>query len=281
MEAFRQGLRELGYIEGKTIIIDQQWAEARLDRLPALTAELLRDKVDIIVTAGAPATRAAMNATLTIPIVITNDNDPVANGFVASLARPGRNITGLSNLSPELSGKRLELMKEIVARLFRVAVLGTSTVPGNAKILRETELAADALKVRIQYLDVLDPKNIETAFQTAGKGRAEALLVLSGPIFTSRRTQIIELAAKHRLPAMYFRQEFVDDGGLMTYGASLNDLVRRAATYVDRILKGAKPADLPVEQPTKFELLINLKTAKQIGLTIPPHVLAQADRVIK
>ena len=277
MEAFRQGLRELGYVEGKNIVIDQRWAEAKLDRLPALTAELLRLKVDIIVTAGAPATRTAKNATLTIPIIITNDNDPVANGFVSSLARPGGNITGLSNLSPELSGKRLELMKEIVARLSRVAVLGTSNVPGNRQILRETELAAEVFKVQLQYLDVLDPKNIETAFQTAGKGRADALLVLSGPIFTSYRTQIIELAAKTRLPAMYFRQEFVEDGGLMTYGANLNDLVRRAATYVDKILKGAKPADLPVEQPTKFEFIINLKAAKQIGLTIPPNVLARAD----
>jgi len=281
MEAFRQGLRGLGYVEGKNIVIDQRWAEAKLDRLPALTAELLRLKVDIIVTAGAPATRTAKNATLTIPIVITNDNDPVANGFVASLARPGGNITGLSNLSPELSGKRLELMKEIVARLSRVAVFGTSTVPGNGQNLRETELAADAFKVQLQYLDVLDPKNIETAFQAAGKGRADALLVLSGPIFTSHRTQIVELAARSRLPAMYFRQEFVEDGGLMTYGASLNDLVRRAATYVDKILKGAKPADLPVQQPTKFELIINLKAAKQIGLTIPPNVLARSDRVIK
>ena len=281
MEAFRQGLRELGYVEGKNIVIDQQWAEAKLDRLPALTAELLSHKVDVIVTAGAPATRTAKNATLTIPIVITNDNDPVANGFVSSLARPGGNITGVSNLSPELSGKRLELMKEIIARLSRVAVLGTSTVPGNGQILRETELAADALKVHLQYLDVLDPKNIETAFQSAGKGRADAILVLSSPIFTSRRIQIVGLAAKHRLPGMYFRQEFVEDGGLMTYGASLNDLVRRAATYVDKILKGAKPADLPVEQPIKFEFIVNLKAAKQIGLTIPPNVLVRADRVIK
>ena len=177
MEAFRQGLRELGYVEGKNIVIDQRWAEAKLDRLPALTAELLRLKVDIIVTAGAPATRAAKNVTLTIPIVITNDDDPVANGFVASLAQPGGNITGLSNLSPELSGKRLELMKEIVARLSRVAVFGTSTVPGNGQNLRETrKLAAEAFKVKVQYLDVQDPKNIETAFRDASKGRANALL---------------------------------------------------------------------------------------------------------
>jgi ABC-type uncharacterized transport system substrate-binding protein len=281
IEAFRQGLRELGYVEGKNIVIVQQWADAKLDRLPALTAELLRLKVDIIVTAGAPATRTAKDATVTTPIVITNDNDPIGNGFVASLARPGGNITGLSNLSPELSGKRLELLKETVAKLSRVAVLGTSTVPGNGQNLRETELAAGALKVQLQYLDVLDPKNIETAFQAAGKGRADAVLVLSGPIFTSRRPQIVQLAVKSRLPAMYFRQEFVEAGGLMTYGANLNDLARRAATYVDKILKGAKPADLPVEQPTKFELIINLKAAKQIGLTIPPNVLARADRVIR
>ena len=212
---------------------------------------------------------------------MTNDTDPVGNGFVASLARPGGNITGLSTLAPELSGKRLELLKEIVPKLSRVAVLGTSTDPGNAQVLREMELAAGAFKVKLQYLDVLGPKDIETAFRAASKGRADAVLVLASPVLNSQRTQIADLAVKNRLPAIYHEPEFVEAGGLMTYGVSFPDLYRRAATYVDKILKGAKPADLPVEQPTKFELVINLKAAKQIGLTIPPNVLARADRVIK
>ena len=213
---------------------------------------------------------------------MAQDSDPVANGFVASLARPGGNITGLSNLAPELRGKQLELLKEIIPKLSRVAVLGTSaTNPANAQQLREIELAAAAFKVKLQYLAVLSPKDIETAFRAAGEGRADAVLVLAGPIFNSHRTQIVKLAVKSRLPAIYSHSQYVVDGGLMTYGASLPDLDRRAATYVDKILKGAKPADLPVEQPTKFEFIINLKAAKQIGLTIPPNVLARADKVIK
>ena len=218
---------------------------------------------------------------LLIPIIMTQDPDPIGNGFVVSLARPGGNITGLSNYGPELSGKRLELLKEIVPRLTRVAVFGTSTFPGNAQILKETERAAGALRVQLHYHDVLEPKDIETAFRGASKARAEAVLVLAGPVFTSERTQLASLAVKSRLPAMYPQSEYVEDGGLMTYGPSINDLFRRAATYVDKILKGAKPADLPVEQPKKFEFIINLKTAKQIGLTIPPNVLARADKVIK
>ena len=281
IEAFRQGLRELGYVEGKNILIEYRYAEGKPDRARALAAELVRLKVDVIVTAGSGATRAAKEATATIPIVMAQDPDPVGNGFVASLARPGGNITGLSNLGPELSGKRLELLKEVIPRLTRVAVFGTSTFPGNAQILRETELAAGALRVQLQYLDVLDPKDIETAFRAASKGRAEAVLVLAGAVFTSQRTQLADLAVKSRLPAIYYATEFVEDGGLMTYGANRADLDRRAATYVDKILKGAKPADLPVEQPTKFEFIINLKAAKQIGLTIPPNVLARADRVIR
>jgi len=280
-EAFRQGLRELGYVEGKNIVIEWRFAEGKRDRYPALTAELVRLKVDVIVTGGSGPTRAAKEATATIPIVMAQDPDPVGNGFVASLARPGGNITGLSNFGPELSGKRLELLKEVVPRLTRVAVFGTSTFLGNAQILRETELAAGALRVQLQYLDVLDPKDIETAFRAASKGRAEAVLVLAGPVFLSQRTQLANLAVKSRLPAIYYATEFVEDGGLMTYGANRSDLYRRAATYVDKILKGAKPADLPVEQPTKFELVINLKAAKQIGLTIPPNVLARADKVIR
>ena len=281
-EAFRQGLRKLGYVEGKNIVIEWRHAEGKAERMSELATELVRLKVDLIVSpGGAPTTRAAKEATITIPIVMAQDGDPVGSGFVASLARPGGNITGLSTLAPELSGKQLELLKEIVPRLSRVAVLGTSTRPGTAQQLRETELAAGALGVKLQYLDVLDPKDIETAFRAASKGRADAVLVLGGPLFTFQRTQFVELAAKSRLPAIYPSPEFVEAGGLMTYSVSRIDLHRRAATYVDKILKGAKPADLPVEQPTKFELVINLKTARQIGLTIPPNVLARADKVIK
>jgi putative ABC transport system substrate-binding protein len=281
IEALRQGLRELGYVEGKNIVIEWRSGEGKIDRLPALAAELVRLKVNVIVTAGSNLTRAAKEATTTIPIIMAQDPDPVGNGFVANLARPGGNITGLSNLGPELSGKRLELLKEVVPKLTRVAVFGTSTFPGNTSILKETELAAAALKIQLQYLDVLEPKDIETAFQRASKGRAEAVLLLAGRVFTSQRTQLAELAVKSRLPAIYYAAEFVEDGGLMTYGANRADLARRAATYVDKILKGAKPADLPVEQPKKFEFIINLKAAKQIGLTIPPNVLVRADKIIK
>ena len=208
-------------------------------------------------------------------------DDPVGNGFVASLARPGGNITGLATLAPELSGKRLDLLKEIIPKLSRVAVLGTSTQPGNAQTLREIELAAGALKVKIQYLDVLGPKDIETAFQAARKGRADAVFVLVSAVFNSHRTQVVELAVKSRLPAIFYSAEYAELGGLMAYGTSYTELYRRVATYVDKILKGAKPADLPVEQPMKFDFVINLKAAKEIGLTIPPNVLARADKVIK
>ncbi len=281
VEAFRQGLRELGYVEGKNIVIEYRYAEGKLDRLPALAAELVRLKVDVIVTGGPSATRPVKEATVTIPIVMAQDSNPVGNGFVASLARPGGNITGLSSYSTELNGKRLELLKEIVPRLSRVAVLGTSTEPGHAQSLRETDLAAGAFKVKLQYLDVLDPQDIETAFRAARKGRADGVLVLGSAVFNSHPTQIVELAVKSRLPATFWLSDFVEDGGLMSYGVSFIDLSRRAATYVDKILKGRKPADLPVEQPTKFELVINLKTAKQIGLTIPANVLARADKVIR
>ena len=282
IEAFRQGLRELGYVEGKNIVIVSRYADGNLERLPALAAELARLKVDVIVSSGPVPTRFTKKATATIPIVMAQDSDPVGNGFVATLARPGGNITGLSTLAPELSGKRLELLKEIVPRLSRVAVFGTSTQPGNAQALKEVELAARAFGINLQYVDVLDPKDIETAFRAAGKGRADAVLMMvpSG-VVNSLRKEIAELAVKSRLPATYQQSEYVEAGGLMSYGVSIDDLNRRAATYVDKILKGRKPADLPVEQPTKFELIINLKAAKQIGLTIPPNVLARADRVIK
>jgi putative ABC transport system substrate-binding protein len=280
-EAFRQGLRELGYVEGKNIVIEWRFAEGKADRLPSLAAELVRLKVEVIVTSGPTVTRSAKEATVTVPIVMTFDNDPVGNGFVASLARPGGNITGLSTLAPEISGKQLEILREIVPKLSPVAVLGTSTNPGNAQVLKEIELAAGAFKVQLQYLDVQGTKDIETAFRAASKGRVVAVLVLAGPVLVTNRKQVIDLAVKNRLPAAYYRSEFVEDGGLVSYGVNFADLDRRAATYVDKILKGAKAADLPVEQPMKFELVINLKAAKQIGLTIPPNVLVRADRVIK
>ena len=280
-ESFRQGLHELGYMEGKNIVIEWRYAEGNADRLKELAAELVRLKVDVIVTGGPAVNRPAKEATATIPIVLAFDNDPVGNGFAASLARPGGNITGLSTHYPEISGKQLELLKEIVPKLSRVAVLGNSTVPGNEQALRETELAAGAFGVKLQYLDVQNPKEIELAFRAASKGRAEAVLVLGSQVVTSNAKQFAELAVKDRLPAIYWSPEFVEAGGLMTYSVSITDLFRRAATYVDKILKGEKPANLPIEQPKKFEFIINLKAAKQIGLTIPPNVLARADKVIK
>jgi putative ABC transport system substrate-binding protein len=280
-EAFRQGLRELGYVEGKSVVIEYRYAEGKLDRLPALAAELVRLKVDVIVTGGGIITRPAKEATATIPIVMTQDDDPVGNGFVVTLARPGGNITGLSNFAPEISGKQLELLKEIVPRLSRVAVFGTSTNPGNAQVLKEMELAAKAFGVKLQSLEIRDPNDIDTVFRAASKGSADAIVALGSSVLNSHRTQVIELAVKSRLPAIYNQRLYVEAGGLMSYGVSITDLDRRAATYVDKILKGAKPADLPVEQPKKFEFIINLKAAKQIGLTIPPNVLARADRVIK
>src|SRR5262245_14774800 len=278
--AFRQGLRELGYVEGKNIVIEYQYADGKLDRLPALAAKLVRLNVDIIVSGGPAATRPAREATSTIPIIMAQDGDPVGNGFVASLAQPGGNITGLSTVAPEMSGKRLELLKEIIPKLSRVAVFGNSSDPGNARVLKETELAAAAFGLKVQYLEVVSLADIETAFRLASKGRADAVLLLPNPILTPHRALVADLAVKSRLPVIYDTQ-YVEAGGLMTYGVNLPDLDRRAATYVDKILKGAKPADLPVEQPTKFEFIINLKAAKQIGLTIPPNVLARADKVIK
>jgi putative tryptophan/tyrosine transport system substrate-binding protein len=281
-EAFRQGLRELGYMEGKNIVIEWRSAEGKRDRLPALATELVHLKVDVIVTAGPLVTRAAKEATVTIPIVMAQDPDPVGNGFVASLARPGGNITGLSRIAPELSGKQMELLKEIVPMLSRVAVFGTSSRPGDALTLREVELAAGAFGVKLQYLDILSPKDIETAFQAAVRERADgALWFVTGSIGNPHREKVADLAVSSRLPVIYFEREDVEAGGLMSYGVNVVDLHRRAATYVDKILKGRKPADLPVEQPTKFEFIVNLKTAKEMGLTIPPTVLFQADKIIK
>jgi putative ABC transport system substrate-binding protein len=243
IEAFRDGLRKLGYLEGENIAIEYRFGEGKSNEVTSLAVELARSKVDVIVTAGPAATRSAKEATVTIPIVMGNEGDPVGSGFVASLARPGGNI--------------------------------------NAQALKEIELAARVLGMRVQYLEVRVPKDIETAFRSASKGRADAVLALQNPVTTFDRKQVIKLAVKNRIPAIYHSIEFVEDGGLMTYSVSINDLFHRAATYVDKILKGAKPADLPVEQPTKFEFVINLKTAKQIGLTIPPEVLARANRLIK
>jgi putative ABC transport system substrate-binding protein len=279
--AFQQGLHELGYVEEKNIVIEWRWAEGKFDRLPDLAAELVRLDVDVIVTGGSTSSSAAKQVTTTIPIVMAQVNDPVGSRIVASLARPGGNITGLSTLVPEISGKRLEMLKEVIPKLSRAAVFGDSTAPGNAQSLRETELAAKALKIQLQYLDILGPKQIDIAFREAAKGHADAVLVLSAPVLITQRKHITELAAKNRLAAIYPQQEYVEDGGLISYGVSIVDLYRRAATYVDKILKGAKAADLPVEQPKKFEFIINLKAAKQIGLTIPPNVLARADKVIR
>jgi putative tryptophan/tyrosine transport system substrate-binding protein len=280
LNAFRQGLRQLGYAEGKNIVIESRSAGA-LDRLSELATELVRLKVDVIVTRGPPATRAAKAATATIPIVMTQDPDPVANGFVASIARPGGNITGLSILAPETSGKQLELLKETVPKLSRVAVLSTSINPGQALQLREIGLAAGPLGVQLQSLDVLGPKDIETAFRAASSEHPEAFIVFGGGVLVAQGARIVEYMVKNRLPAIYSSQPLVDVGGLMSYGVNATDLDRRAAIYVDKILKGVRPGDLPVEQPKKFDLIINLKTAKQIRLIIPPNVLARADRVIK
>jgi putative ABC transport system substrate-binding protein len=245
LEAFRQGLRDLGYVEGKNIVIDYRWAEGKLDRLPGLAAELVHLKVDIIVSAGSAVTRLAKEATNTIPIVMAFDIDPVASGFVASLARPGGNITGLATLYPEMSGKRLELLREIVPKLSHVAVFGDSANAGNAQALKETELAAGAFGFRLQYLDVRGYKDVETLFRAATKGRADGVLVLSSPLLLSQRKQVADLAVKSRLPTIFPQSEYVEDGGLMTYGVNSNDLYRRAAVYVDKILKGLSPLTFP------------------------------------
>jgi len=281
VEAFRRGLRERGYVEGKNIAIEYRYGEGKPERMAELAAELVRLKVNVIVTAGSQATRPAKEATHTIPIVMANDNDPVGSGFIASLAKPGGNVTGLANLTTELSGKQVELLKEIRPKLSQLAVLRDLTEPGNPQAVRETDLAAQAYRLERQYLDVRVPPDIEPAMLAASKKSTEALLVLPSAVFNQYRKQIVDLALNNRWPGMYPRAEYVEEGGLMTYGSSTTDLFRRAAIFVDKILKGAKPGDIPVEQPIKFDLVLNLKTAKQIGLTIPPNVLARADRVIR
>ena len=279
-ETFQQAMRDLGYVEGKNIVIEYRYAEGKVDRLPNLAGELVRLNVDVIWALG-PAVSHAKNATKTIPIVITHVSDPIRSGLVASLARPGGNITGLSGLGPELGGKRLELLKEAILKLSRVAFFGNSTTPGNAQTLKDMERAAGELGVKLQYLEVQSPNEIEPALLVASKGRAQAVLINRTPVTAIHYARIAELAIKNRLPTMYADREFVEAGGLMSYGADYIFMYRRVAVYVDKILKGTKPADLPVERPMKFELVINLKTAKQIGLTIQPNVLARADKIIR
>jgi ABC-type uncharacterized transport system substrate-binding protein len=276
-EILRQGLRSLGYIEGQSIVIESRFAHEKLDRLPELATELVRLEVAIIVAgSGAATVQAAKSATTTIPIVMANVNDPIALGFIASLARPGGNITGLSNLSPEIGGKQLELLKEAVPKTSRVAVLGRITVN-----LNEMEVAARPLGLQLEVLEVRRPEDIESAFDAAKRKHANALLVPASSLLAAHRKRVNDLAAQNRFPAICFAPGWAEDGCLLAYGPNTAEFYRRVATYVDKILKGAKPADLPVEQPMKFELVVNLKTAKQIGITIPPNVLARADRVIR
>jgi putative ABC transport system substrate-binding protein len=281
-KAFLQGLGELGYLEGKTIAIEWRWAEEKVQRLPELAAELVKLNVDMIVTNGTPATRAAQKATKTIPIVMAVVGDPVGIGVVESLARPGGNATGLTILAPELSGKRLELLKEVVPKLSRVAAMLNPTNPVYRTELQETHAGAKSLGLQIEpVIEVTNLTTLQEGFTTLSRDRVPALLLLTDAIFYSMRDRILEYASKSRLPVMYWQTEFAEAGGLMSYGPLVNDLFRRAATYVDKILKGTKPADLPVEQPTQFEFVVNLKAARQIGLTIPPNVLARADKVIR
>ena len=279
-EAFSTALHQLGYVEGKSVIFEFRTTENTAQLQPELAAELVQLKVDAIVAVGAGAIRAAKNATSTIPIVMSEVNDPIVLGFVASLAHPGGNITGMSNLSPELSGKRLELLKEVVPRASRIAVLAYRGEAMRSSI-KETEVAAQSLRWQVQLLEVKAPDEIESALDAANKQRADALVQIQAAFFNSHQQRIIELAAKKRLPAMFNNRTDVEAGGLMSYGYDAPERNQRVASVVDKILKGAKPSDLPVEQPMKFEFVINLKTAKQIGLIIPPNVLARADRVIK
>jgi putative ABC transport system substrate-binding protein len=281
-EGFFQGLRELGYVEGQNILIEGRFYGDQTERLSALAAELVQLNVDVIVAGSTPAPEAAQRATSTIPIVMANHADPVRSGLVASLARPVRNVTGLSLLAPELVGKQLQLLKEAVPGISRVAVLSQPTIPTHALLLREAEVAARSLKVQLQVLEARAPSDFASAFSAMTKDRAGGLIVLAGgAMFFNHRTRIVELAAQSRLPAIHPRKEYAEAGGLMAYGGNLRESFRRAATYVDKILKGAKPGDLPIEQPTKFEFVVNLKTAKALGLTIPPSVLLRADQVIQ
>ncbi|MEX2220777.1 MAG: ABC transporter substrate-binding protein [Candidatus Rokuibacteriota bacterium] len=281
LDAFRKGLRELGWVEGRHFTIESRFADGNLDRLPELAAELVRQRVDIILTGSTPGARAARTATRTIPIVMVTTGDPVAGGLVASLARPGGNVTGVTALGQSLNAKRLELIKEAVPGIVRVAVLTNRLSPYTVPFLKEREGAARSLGLHLPVLEAHDLGNLEKALSAIGPERGGALLVLPDAMFITHRRRIVELVARSRVPAIYGEREFVDAGGLMFYGASLVDMYRDAAGYADRILKGAKPADLPVEQPTKLELVINLKTATALGLTIPPAVLIRADHVVR
>jgi putative ABC transport system substrate-binding protein len=280
-EDFFQGMRDLGYVEGRNLVIEGRWYGERTERLPTLAAELVRLKVDVIVAGAAPAPEAAQRATSTIPIVMASHVDPVGAGLVVSLARPSKNVTGLSSLAPELVGKQLQLLKEVVPGISRVTVLWNPTVSTQALVLREADVAARSLKVQLQVLEARSPGDFASAFSTMTKTKAGALLTLASSMFFAERSRIVDRAAQSRLPAIYHAKEYAEAGGLMTYGPDLHERWRRAATYVDKILKGTKPADLPIEQPTKFELVINLKTARALGLTIPPSVLGQADQIIE
>jgi len=282
LEAFRRELSKLGWIEGKNITIEYRFAEQKLERLPELAADLVRLKVDLIVVTGAPPALAAKKATTTIPVVMVTAGDPVGAGLVASLARPGGNVTGLSSLGPELNTKRLEVLKDAVPKLARVGLLLEAASLTRDLQLKEIRPAAQALKLKLEEIDTqLDPKGLESAFQTAKQKQVNAIMTQVARSFFAERQRIVELAVKYRLPAIYFSKEFVDEGGLMSYGVDYVDLFRRAAVYVDKILKGAKPADLPVQQATTFEFVINLKAAKQIGLTLSPEFLSRANQVIK
>jgi ABC-type uncharacterized transport system substrate-binding protein len=283
-EALLQGLRDLGYVEGRNVAIEVRDAEGKLERLPALAAELVALKADVIVTAGTPAALAAKRATRTVPIVFAGVSDPVTGRLVTGLARPGGNVTGLSTLAPELVGKRLERLKHAVPGVSRVVALWEPGGLGertDKEMLKEADVAARALGIQLQFVEARGPADFDRAFSDGTRGRAGALTVLPSNMFGTERRRLVDLAAKNRLPAVYERREFVDAGGLMSYGPDFADLFRRAATYVDKILKGAKPGDLPIEQPTKFELVINLKTAKALGLTIPQSLLQRADQVIE
>jgi ABC-type uncharacterized transport system substrate-binding protein len=281
LDAFRQGLRELGYVEGQNFVIEYRSADGRPERFPGLATELVRLKVDLIVTRGTPAVLAAEKATGSIPIVMATSADPTLFGVVSNLARPGRNVTGLSTIAVELAGKRLELLKEAIPRIARIALLANMSSPASASQWRQIEGAARSLGLEPQLLDVRAPEEFARVFDNAIKQRADAILVANDTLTQTNLRRIVDLSAKHRLPSIFASREFVDAGGLMAYGPNFTDLYRRAATYVDKILKGSKPADLPIEQPTKFDLVINLKTAKALGLTIPQSILVRADQIIE
>ena len=281
LEAFRQGLREMGYVEGKNFTLEYRSAEGKFDRLPALAAELIRLNVDVIVTQGTPAAAAAKNATSTIPIIVSGGTDPVATGLVSSLARPGGNITGVTIMNEELAGKRLELLKETSPKVSRIGVLWNSANPGAAVVFKQTQSAAQELRLSLQSLEVQTVNDLQGAFEAATRSGVNGLALLATSPITDHLKLVADLAVKNRLPSIYDRSDFVEAGGLMSYGPNVPDMSRRAAIYVDKVLKGANPGDLPVERPTKFELVINLKTAKALGLTIPPVVMMRAEKVIK